>query len=120
MNRPLQPLSRRRLVIFEAALLGVVAGYASVALAPTGWVLVGLLSVLLIIAWARRQLLGLGTFVALLGASALALLIPNVIGSQACPVGPGGVVEGSGGLLPRHAQVLVTRRRRQPRWLYSA
>ncbi len=92
----MKPFTREVLGIFAACVLGVIAGYASVALAPTGWVLVGFLSVLLLAMWIRRNLLRLGIFVAFLGATPLALLAPIVIGSGPCPIGPSGVVGGSG------------------------
>jgi hypothetical protein len=77
------------LTIIAAAILGVVAGYVSLAAPIVGWVLVALLSALLGVSL-RHQLFGLGAYVGFLGATGLAILIPIVVGSEVCPVGPDG------------------------------
>jgi hypothetical protein len=74
------------LTIIAAAILGVVAGYVSLAAPIVGWVLVALLSALLGVSL-RQQLFGLGAYVGFLGATGLAILIPIVVGSEACPDG---------------------------------
>ena len=64
--------------------LGVIAGYAALALAVTGLILVFVLSVL-VIAWLRRRLVAVGMYLFLLGGTGGAILLPIVIGSRACP-----------------------------------
>ena len=71
------------LTIAAVLFLGVLAGYASVALGPVGWVLVFVLTIL-VIGWLRRRPLGLGMYFALLGATGAAILVPLVIGNHAC------------------------------------
>jgi len=88
------------MTVVVAALLGVVAGFVAVGLAPVGWILAALLSALLTVAWVRRRLLSLGTYFAFLGAAGFALLMANVTGSQLCSGDTGGSVQGSGGCDP--------------------
>lgn len=80
--------------MFAAAVLGTIAGYASLALGPVGWLLVSILTILVVV-WLRRRLLGLGAYLVLLGSTAAAILMPLVIGSQACPTDASGAVVGS-------------------------
>jgi hypothetical protein len=84
------------LIVVAMLILGGVAGYASLALGPVGWVLVALLTILVVVSQWRRPL-GLGTYLALLGATGAAILVPLVIGSQACPADAGGAVVASSG-----------------------
>jgi hypothetical protein len=74
---------RSLLTIVAATFLGVLAGYASLALGPVGWVLVFILTIL-VIRWLGRRPLGLGAYFVLLGATGAAILVPLVIGNQAC------------------------------------
>lgn len=72
------------------------AGFASIILGPVGWVLAPILTILVVV-WLRRRPLGLGGYLLLLGVTGLAILLPDVIGNQACPgSGPFGAVTVSG------------------------
>jgi len=75
--------------LFVAGVLGVLAGYASVALALVGWVLVPILS-FLVIAWLKFRLKATGVYLTLLGATGSAILMRTVIGSQPCSNGSAG------------------------------
>ena len=70
---------RSLLTIVAVRFLGVLAGYASLALGPVGWVLVFILTIL-IIGWLRRRPLRLGVYLVLLGVTGAAILVPLVIG----------------------------------------
>lgn len=85
---------RSLLTIVAVLFLGALAGYASLALGPVGWVLVFVLTIL-VIGWLRRLPLGLGAYFVLLGATGAAIIGPLVIGSQACPGDAFGGVVGS-------------------------
>jgi hypothetical protein len=85
---------RSRLTIVAVLVLGVLAGYASLALGPVGWVLVFILTIL-VIGWLRRRPFGLGAYFVLLGATGAAILGPLVIGSQACTGGAFAAAVGS-------------------------
>jgi hypothetical protein len=87
---------RSVLIVVAMLILGGVAGYASLALGPVGWVLVSILTILVVVSLRRRPL-GLGTYLGLLGATGAAILVPLVIGSQACPADAGGAVVASSG-----------------------
>ena len=85
---------RSLLTVVAVLFLGVLAGYASLALGPVGWVLVFVLTIL-VIAWLRRRPLRLGAYFVLLGATGAAILMPPVIGSQACTGGAFAAAVGS-------------------------
>jgi hypothetical protein len=85
---------RSLLTTVAVLFLGVLAGYASLALGPVGWILVFALTIL-VIGWLRRRLLGLGAYFVLLGATGAAILLPLVIGSQVCPGGAFAATVGS-------------------------
>jgi hypothetical protein len=87
--------NRRGVFIVVAMLiLGVVAGYASLALGPVGWLLVSILTILVALSLRRRPL-ALGAYFVLLGATGAVILVPLVIGSQACTGDASGVGVGS-------------------------
>ncbi len=79
------------MTIIAVLIPGVWAGYISLALGPVGWVLVSILMIL-VVGWLRRRPLRLGPYFVLLGATGASILVPLVIGSQACPVASGGGV----------------------------
>jgi hypothetical protein len=85
---------RSLLTVVAVLFLGMLAGYASLALGPVGWVVVFILTIL-VIAWLRRRPLRLGAYFVLLGATGAAILLPLVIGSQACPGGAFAAAVGS-------------------------
>jgi len=67
-----------------SGVLGVVAGYAALALALVGLILVSILSVL-VVAWLRRRLAAMGMYLFFLGVTGGAFLLPIVMSSAACP-----------------------------------
>lgn len=83
------------MVLCGAAIAGIIAGYGSLALGPVGWIGVFIVT-LLVLVWLRRRPLGIGIYLVLLGSSAIAILVPTVVGSQACPGNSLGEVIGSG------------------------
>lgn len=79
------------MILVAMLVLGAVAGYASLALGPVGWVLVSTLSILVVVSFRRRPL-AQGAYLLLLGATGAAILMPLVIGRQACSVDSSGAV----------------------------
>lgn len=69
--------------LVSAVVLGAIAGFTSLAFAFVGLVLVVLLTVLTLI-WLRRWTVALGLYIGSLGATALAVLMPVVIGNRPC------------------------------------
>ena len=82
-------------VLIGAAITGIIAGYGSLALGPVGWIGAFIVTVLVLV-WLRRRPLGIGIYLILLGSSDIAILVPTVVGSQACPGNAFGEVTGSG------------------------
>lgn len=87
---------RSVLIVVAMLIVGGVAGYASLALGPVGWVLVSILTILVVVSLRRRPL-GLGTYLGLLGATGAAILVPLVVRSQACSADTGSAVVDSSG-----------------------
>jgi len=75
---------RARWVMVASGVLGVIAGYAALALAVVGLILVSILSILVVV-WLRRRLAAIGTYLFLLGVTGGAILLPIVLSSRACP-----------------------------------
>jgi hypothetical protein len=86
---------RSATVLSGAAVAGIIAGYGSLALGPVGWIGAFIVAVLVLV-WLRRRPLGIGIYLILLSSSAIAILVPTTVGSQACSGDAFGEVFGSG------------------------
>ena len=90
-------LTRRQLAAgVVAVILGIVAGLISSAFGPVGWTIGALMTILVAISLRGRSV-AFGVYLILVGAVGLLILLPDVIGHQACPSsGLFGAVTGSG------------------------
>jgi hypothetical protein len=70
--------------ILGAVGLGLTAGYVSLAAGVIG-LAVALLLTAVIVVWLRRNLSALSIYLAVLGATGVAILLPTIIGRAACP-----------------------------------
>jgi hypothetical protein len=82
-------------VLSGAAIAGMIAGYGSLALGPVGWIGAFIVTLLVLVSLRRRPL-GIGIYLILLSSSAIVILLPTTVGSQACPGNAFGEVFGSG------------------------
>lgn len=82
-------------ILSGAAVAGIIAGYGSLALGPVGWIGAFIVTGLVLFGLRRRPL-AIGLYLILLGAIAVAILVPTVVGSQACLGTAFGEVTGSG------------------------
>lgn len=80
--------------LVSAVILGAIGGFASLAFAFVGLVLVAFLTFLALI-WLRRWAVALGLYLGSLGATALAILAPVAIGSRPCEGNWNGAVTSS-------------------------
>lgn len=69
--------------ILGAVGLGFIAGYVSLAAGVIGVVVAGLLTAVYIV-WLRRNLSALSAYLAVLGATGVAILLPTIMGREAC------------------------------------
>jgi hypothetical protein len=82
-------------ILSGAAVAGSIAGYGSLALGPVGWIGAFIVTGFVLV-WLRRRPLAIGLYLTLLGATTIAILVPTVVGSQACAGTAFGEVTGSG------------------------
>ena len=81
--------------ILGAVGLGLIAGYVSLAAGVIG-VAVALVLTAVNVVWLRRNLSAISTYLAVLGATGIAILLPTIIGRDACPGAWNGTVTAVG------------------------